>query len=159
MWPNSIRTEMVRICKLNNDGVYDEIDNPLDIFSDYLNETNVGVDEWLKQHIDYVYSNIKQTLMLLEENGIKTKVLNWEYDYVDMMLVDDFFKDRYVHLEHENKKYNCISELFANVPNTMISKDLNFFGSNPPNDNHPSMFCQKIISDSIIKSIESDKLI
>ena len=159
MWPNSIRTEMVRICKLNNAGVYDEIDNPLDIFSDYLNETNVGVDEWLKQHIDYVYSNIKQTLMLLEENGIKTKVLNWEYDYVDMMLVDDFFKDRYVYLEHGNKKYNCISELFANVPNTMISKDYEFFGSNPPNDHHPSLLSQKIISDSIIKSINSNKLI
>jgi hypothetical protein len=97
--------------------------------------------------------------MLLEENGIKTKVLNWEYDYVDMMLVDDFFKDRYIYLEHGNKKYNCISELFANVPNTMISKDYEFFGSNPPNDHHPSMFCQKIMSDSIIKSIKSDKLI
>jgi hypothetical protein len=159
MWPNPQRTKMVRIAKLESSGLYREIDNPIDIFSNYLNENNVGMDLWLKQHIDYVYNNIKQTLMLLEENGIKTKVLNWEYDYIDMMLNDDFFKDRYVHLEHENKKYNCISELFANVPNTMISKDLNFFGSNPPNDNHPSMFCQKIISDSIIKSIESDKLI
>jgi len=41
----------------------------------------------------------------------------------------------------------------------MISKDYEFFGSNPPNDHHPSMFCQKIMSDSIIKSIKSDKLI
>jgi len=156
MWPNPERTEMVRICKLNDAGVYDEINNPLDIFSDYLNETNVGVNDWLKQHIDYVYNNIKQTLMLLEENGVKTKVLNWEYDYIDMMLNDDFFKDRYVYLEHGGEKYNCISELFRKVPNTIISKDYAFFGSNPPNDYHPSMFCQKIISDSIIKSIESN---
>ncbi len=159
MWPNDLRTKMVRICKLEDSGLYTEMDNSIDIFSGYLNETNVGVNEWLKQHIDYVYNNIKQTLMLLEENGIKTKVLNWPNDYVDMMLNDEFFKDRYIYLEHDGKKYKSIDELFLNVPNTMISKDFEFFGSNPPNDHHPSMFCQKIISDSIIKSINSDKLI
>lgn len=153
MWPNSQRTEMVRICKLEDSGLYTEIDNPIDIFSDYLNETNVGMDEWLKQHIDYVYNNIKQTLITLEKNGVKTKVLNWPNDYVDMMLNDEFFKDRYIYLEHDGKKYKSIDELFLNVRNTMISKDYEFFGSNPPNDHHPSMFCQKIISDSIIKSI------
>ena len=72
------------------------------------------------------------------------------------MLEDDFFKDKYVFLEHRGEKYNCISELFRKVPNTMISKDYAFFGSNPPNDHHPSMFCQKIIANSIIKSIESN---
>ena len=159
IWPNPQRTEMVRICKLEDSGLYTEIDNPIDIFSDYLNETNVGMDEWLKQHIDYVYNNIKQTLITLEKNGVKTKVLNWPNDYVDMMLNDEFFKDRYIYLEHDDKKYKSIDELFLNVPNAMISKDFEFFGSNPPNDYHPSMFCQKILSDSIIKSINSDKLI
>ena len=159
MWPNHQRTDMVRICKLEDSGVYTEMDNSIDIFSGYLNETNVGVNEWLKQHIEYVYNNFKKTLMLLEENGVKTKVLNWPNDYVDMMLNDEFFKDRYIYLEHDGKKYKSIDELFLNVPNTMISKDFEFFGSNPPNDHHPSMFCQKIISDSIIKSINSDKLI
>ena len=76
-----------------------------------------------------------------------------------MMLNDEFFKDRYIYLEHDDKKYKSIDELFLNVPNTMISKDYEFFGSNPPNDNHPSLLSQKIISDSIIKSINSDKLI
>ena len=159
MWPNPQRTEMVRICKLEDSGIYTEIDNPIDIFSDYLNETNVGVNEWLKQHIEYVYNNIKETLITLEKNGVKTKVLNWPNDYVDMMLNDEFFKDRYVYLEHDGKKYKSIDELFLNVPNTMISKDYEFFGSNPPNDNHPSLLSQKIISDSIIKSINSNKLI
>ena len=159
MWPNPQRTEMVRIAKLNSHGTYDEIENPIDVFSDYLNKNNIGMDLWLKQHIDYVYNEIKKTLMLLEENGIKTKVLNWEYDYIDMMLNDEFFKDRYIYLEHDGKKYKSIDELFLNVPNTMISKDYEFFGSNPPNDNHPSLLSQKIISDSIIKSINSDKLI
>lgn len=159
MWPNSQRTEMVRICKLEDSGLYTEIDNPIDIFSDYLNETNVGMDEWLKQHIDYVYNNIKQTLITLEKNGVKTKVLNWPNDYVDMMLNDEFFKDRYIYLEHDGKKYKSIDELFLNVRNTMISKDYEFFGSNSPNDHHPSLLSQKIISDSIIKSINSDKLI
>ena len=159
MWPNPQRTEMVRICKLEDSGIYTEIDNPIDIFSDYLNETNVGVNEWLKQHIEYVYNNIKETLITLEKNGVKTKVLNWPNDYVDMMLNDEFFKDRYVYLEHDGKKYKSIDELFLNVPNTMISEDYEFFGSNPPNDNHPSLLSQKIISDSIIKSINSDKLI
>ena len=159
MWPNNQRTDMVRICKLEDSGLYTEMDNSIDIFSGYLNETNVGVNEWLKQHIEYVYNNFKKTLMLLEENGVKTKVLNWQNDYVDMMLNDEFFKDRYIYLEHDGKKYKSIDELFLNVPNAMISKDYEFFGSNPPNDHHPSMFCQKIISDSIIKSINSDKLI
>lgn len=159
MWPNPLRTEMVRICKIEDSGIYTEIDNPIDIFSDYLNETNVGMDEWLKQHIDYVYNNIKQTLITLEKNGVKTKVLNWPNDYVNMMLNDEFFKDRYIYLEHDGKKYKSIDELFYNVPNAMISKDYEFFGSNPPNDNHPSLLSQKIISDSIIKSINSDKLI
>ena len=68
-------------------------------------------------------------------------------------------RDRHIYLEHDDKKYKSIDELFLNVPNTMISKDYEFFGSNPPNDNHPSLLSQKIISDSIIKSINSDKLI
>jgi hypothetical protein len=159
MWPNDLRTKMVRIAKLNSHGTYDEIENYIDIFSDYLNETNNGVEEWLEQHIQFLYNNIKETLMTLEKNGVKTKVLNWPNDYVDMMLNDEFFKDRYIYLEHDGKKYKSIDELFLNVPNTVISKDFEFFGSNPPNDHHPSMFCQKIISDSIIKSINSDKLI
>lgn len=156
MWPNPGRDKIIRIAKLESSGQYKEIENPMDVFSDYLNETNTGMEDWLKMHMDNVYNNIKQTLMLLEENGVKTKVLNWEYDYIDMMLNDDFFKDRYIFLEHGGEKYNCISELFRKVPNTMISKDYAFFGSNPPNDHHPSMFCQKIIANSIIKSIESN---
>jgi len=156
MWPNPGRNKIVRIAKLESSGQYKEIENPIDVFSDYLNETNTGMEDWLKMHMDNVYNNIKQTLMLLEENGVKTKVLNWEYDFNDMMLNDEFFKDKYIFLEHEGEKYNCISELFRKVPNTMISKDYSFFGMNTPNDHHPSMFCQKIIANSIIKSIESD---
>jgi hypothetical protein len=42
MWPNDLRTKMVRICKLEDSGLYTEMDNSIDIFSGYLNETKIN---------------------------------------------------------------------------------------------------------------------
>jgi hypothetical protein len=159
LWPNSGNGYFARIAKLNSNNIYEDItDDPIGLFSKWLDQTNSTLEDWLKNHIEFVFNNIKTLMIELEEKGIKTKVWNWQNDYVDMMKKDDFFKSRFITLNYKNSKYDCFDDLIQKVPNAMISKDYASFNNKPPLDHHPSMMCQKIIADSIIQSIENNYL-
>jgi len=124
-------------------------------FKSQGNSSKIGVfHQWImKRDLDA----IKEFLMSLEENGIKTCVWSWPHEMVDLLNNDPWFKDRFIKFNYKDKTFNCLSDLIHqnNEDGLEIGTDYDFFEI-PPNDQHPSMKCQKVIADNIIKFIEEN---
>ena len=157
LYANYSQTGLLRLVSVSEDNIYHETVESYDIFYEWCSENNLTVEEWLILHKDYWFNNIKNILQDLETRGIKTKLLCWTNDYMDLILEDTFMLEKLVKLEHENKIYNSIYDLLDKNKNLEISNDNEYFNGNPPvGDYHPSKLCHEIIANNIIKSIEND---
>lgn len=123
------------------------------VFTKWLDSKNMTIEEWNLLHIKQSLEYVKETLMYFEENGINTNILTWVDDYVVHILNDSWFKKRFIRLYHDDVVFNSISSLML-LPEMKISTDKNNL-NNPPHDDHPSLTCHKVISESIIKKIEN----
>lgn len=101
--------------------------------------------------------NIETLLRKYEALGIKTYLLNWRNNIVDLINKNNWAKKRLVTFLHGGVKYDCIEDLMNSSPNLTIRTDVENLGKQY-NDNHPSKTCHRIIADSIIKKIEDDNL-
>ena len=123
-------------------------------FYNWLNENNISFEDWSREHISNIFNKVKNTMMFYEDKNIKTKILSWTPEYLDLILNDEWVKSRFIKLNYNNKEYETILSL--NNENSMsISGDYEYF-ENPPVDHHPSMKAHQVIANSIISSIELD---
>ena len=125
------------------------------IFFKWLSENNIDYDQWCESFKLQIITKIKSFLTFIEENGIKTKLLLWQDDLINLVEEDTFLSEKFLILHHEDKKYNCIDHLIK-TNRGMTIKDDNENLINPVHDTHPSKKCHKIIANSIIKNIEKD---
>jgi hypothetical protein len=159
LYANYSQTGLLRLVSVSENNLYHEITESYDIFYEWCKDNNLTVEKWLEEHKLHWFNNIKNTLQDLETKGIKTKLLSWTNDYMDLILEDDFMKNILVKLDYEDKTYNSIYDLLDNNKFLEISNDIESFNGNPPvGDYHPSKLCHQIIADSIINKIESEKI-
>jgi predicted small secreted protein len=157
LYANYSQTGLSRLVSVNENNMYDEITESYDIFYEWCVDNNLTVEEWLQEHKRHWFNNIKNTLLNLESKGIKTKLLCWTNDYMDLVFNDDFMKERLVKLNYNDQTYNSISDIMLKNKSLEISNDNDYFNGNPPvGDYHPSKLCHQIIADNIIKSIENN---
>lgn len=97
-------------------------------------------------------SAIKTFLKYLESNGIKTHVICWPREFIGKLQVDDWYKERLITFNYNNKHHQCLEDLLS-CEKLTIEQDINFF-ANPPKDQHPSLAAQKIIADNVISAIK-----
>ena len=64
--------------------------------------------------------------------------------------------ERFIPLTYKDKTYNTIREMHNENPHLKIKGDVDFFGTNIPDDHHPSKECHEVIAENIIKRIESE---
>jgi hypothetical protein len=120
-----------------------------------VEERKISIDEWMGEHTNNYFNKIKELMVLLESKGIKTKILSWEPDYLNLIQSDIWVFNRFVHLEYRGKYFNSIRELMDEHRHLTINSDYDNF-ENPPKDHHPSKECHEVISNSLIKSIQKD---
>ena len=91
----------------------------------------------------------------LEDKNIKTKILCWENDYLDLIKSDIFMYNRFISFDYRGEEFDSIRILMERHPHLSINSDYDNF-IDPPKDHHPSKECHRIIAKSVIASINND---
>jgi hypothetical protein len=137
----------------NNGSVWNSEEEKL--LLEWFVENGLNYNEWFNLFIKQIFEKIKNFLIFYESVGIKTKILCWHDELLPLIKNDEFTSKRFVPLNYQDKKYECINYLVNTQKGMLISNDFDNL-TNPPMDNHPSRKCHQIIANNIIKSIEID---
>jgi hypothetical protein len=124
------------------------------MFLNWLTDSGITYDQWYESFKIQVINKIKDFLLSIESKGIKTKILLWQDDLINLVESDSFLSERFVILYHEDKTYKCIDHLIKLNKGMTIGTDYENL-VDPVHDKHPSKLCHNIISNSIIKNIEN----
>jgi len=140
-------------------GVYNSSDSAtFDIFYKWLKKSNISFDDWYNSFIISNITYIKNKLLFYESKfKIKTKLLCWTNEYFPHITNDTFLSNRLIKLNYNNLNFKSIIDLMEFESEFEISKNKKYFGNTPPNDNHSSLECHKIIANSIIENIKNTK--
>lgn len=130
-----------------------DYDKNLNTFTKWLESNNMDIDSWNILHVKQSLEYVKQTLMYFEEQGIDTNIMTWTDDYIDHILNDNWLRKRFIRLHHDGIVFNSINSLML-LPEMKISTDVDNL-ANPPIDDHPSLKCHQVISESIIRKLEN----
>ena len=136
-----------------NGGVWNSYEEKL--LLEWFVENGLNYNEWFNLFIGQIFEKIKNFLIFYESVGIKTKILCWHDELLPLIKNDEFVSKRFVPLNYQDKKYECINYLVNTQKGMLISNDFDNL-TNPPIDNHPSRKCHQIIANNIINSIETD---
>lgn len=127
--------------------------NEQDILT-YMQINNYTFDDCWNQFLDQQFKRLKNELMFYESKGIKIKVMLWFDDLLNHIQNDDFFNNKLVTLNYDNRIFNTVLELGNSYDEMYIITDPHF-KDEKFNDYHPSKLLHKIIADGVIKSIET----
>jgi hypothetical protein len=120
-----------------------------------IEERNITIEEWRQEHVKNYFDKLKDLMVFLEEKGVKTKILCWEDDYLNLISNDIFMYNRFIPLEYRGESFPCIRELMNKHSHLTINSDYDNL-VNPPKDHHPSKECHEIIANAVINSIQKD---
>lgn len=120
------------------------------IFYEFLKEKELATfhDEIMMRDV----IQVKNFLQTLEKNNVKTFVLSWPYEHLNLIKQDKWLSDRFIKLNYNDKSYDCIEYLMQSEK-LAIEHDYDFFDQ-PPIDGHPNLKCQEIIAKNVIDFIE-----
>jgi hypothetical protein len=97
-----------------------------------------------------------------ENNGIKTLLLTWPPEYIEMIEKDEWLKERFLKISYNGRMYSNMQDLMERDGHNQNSKgeltikwDSENF-SETPKDHHPSLKCHQVMAENIIKRIEKD---
>ena len=120
-----------------------------------IEEKKSTIDEWFNDHKKNYVKKIKSLMEFLEDKNIKTKILCWENDYLDLIKSDIFMYNRFISFDYRGEEFDSIRILMERHPHLSINSDYDNF-IDPPKDHHPSKECHRIIAKSVIASINND---
>jgi len=133
-----------------------------DLFLKYLDSKQTTLEIWLEDYKNKGLQNVKRFLMDCENNGIKTLLLTWPPEYIEMIEKDDWLKERFLKISYNGRMYSSMQDLMERDGHNQNSKgeltikwDSENF-SETPKDHHPSLKCHQIVAENIIKRIEKD---
>lgn len=128
---------------------YLDIENGIDLFIDYLISKNIKVEDFAKIHIKKWVGEIERVLKKYHEKGKRVFLLCWTDEYLEEINKNNFLKSIFVPLYYDNKKFDCINELYKYNEEMRIDKHIKnrYMGF----DEHPSSICHQTISNSILK--------
>lgn len=119
-----------------------------------VSPNNTKLGEFHLSLIKRDVAQVKELLMTLESNGIKTYVIAWPWEHVEYIKADSWLSERFITFDYAGKNYRCLEDLIKEGgPGLDIETDFDFFDI-PPKDGHPSLKCNRIIAENVIKFIE-----
>lgn len=122
-------------------------------FNDYFIESHIDFDSIKKEHLFQQYTRLRNKMLYYEERGVKTKIVSWQDDLLDLIFSDEFTNDRFIKMEYNNITVNTIEDLMR-LDNNKFTIECDKFFTEKILDNHPSKYCHEIIAKSIIKNIQ-----
>jgi hypothetical protein len=122
---------------------------------EYMKFNNYTFEDCYEQFLNQQYNRLKAELMFYESKGIKSKIVLWFDDLLSRIESDDFFKEKLITLNYDNKYFNTVWGMSNSYDEMRIISDP-YFDKIKFNDAHPSKLLHRIIADSIITSIQND---
>jgi hypothetical protein len=148
------QTSFLDRCSLYENGKRIQVsDFENNTFNPRFDEGNLGMF-WEKLKLFY-YNEIQSLFEFLEEKNIKCYMIAMDDDYQDLIEKDQSMMRRFIEIEYNGKIFNNFLSLSEYNKKLIICNDTDFF-DDPPKDLHPGLEWHRIISDSIIKKLESD---
>jgi len=129
------------------------VKNEKEKFLLWLEKNNHSIDDGFKLMNKQILQRFKTLIQYLESKNIKTKILSWTNDYIELIKNDEYFNDKFISLNYNNKKFDCIDDLFEYDKTLRITHDPE--KKIEVEDDHPSKRCHEIIAKSIISNIEN----
>ncbi len=130
----------------------DWFENRCDVTGTY-NSPKLGVlhSTIMKRDVE----SVKNFLSGLEQQGIKTSVWAWPFELIPYIENDPWLKERFITFDYKGKNWKCLEQLLTDNVNDGLTLETDYeFFEVPPKDQHPSMKCQHLIADNVIKFIE-----
>ena len=121
----------------------------------YMNLNNYTFEDLYNEFLDQQFERLKNELIFYENTGIKIKIILTEDNLLERIQNDEFFNNKLVTLNYDNKIFNTALELRDGYPEMYIISDP-YFKHRKFNDYHPSKLFHQVIANGIIKSIEKD---
>ena len=145
--------------ELNNPYLYDTKE-----YGEFVNQLfkyNINsFEEFNELQKKYTLNKIRESFKLYESKGIKCRIFSWTNDYLDLIKTDTYLLGKLIPMIYDDKKYDCILDMVEDGnEKLLINNDFEYFGSNPPNDSHPSKHLHKIIANNIISFIEKENYV
>jgi hypothetical protein len=125
-----------------------------DILEKYLEKIGRKFGDLNEYLQDRSLKNVKRFLMECEENEIKTYILSWPHEFIQLIEKDPWLNERWITFNYGEKNYECIEHMNLDNPEFEIYKDYDNFKT-PPQDSHPSLKCNQIIAENIINFIKN----
>jgi|694.fasta_scaffold00229_33 hypothetical protein len=133
---------------LLNDGSVESIN-----FFKYIRDKNYTFDELSARYIQHSLMKVKKFLMHFESKGIKTIIYSWPVDFVQYIKQDEWLNKRFMEINYNNQKYDCMETMMKENRNLVINGDTVFF-EDPPKDHHPSLECHQVMAKNIIEKLD-----
>jgi hypothetical protein len=127
-----------------------------DKFHEYLLKNDIPAEVAYQDLVSTTFKKIKECLQFYEGYGIKTLVLHWENEYLEPTFNDPWMKKRLITMEYKGQPYNSIRHLMTKNREMEIGEDYRYFIT-PPADGHPSLDCQRVLADAVIKKINETR--
>lgn len=140
--------------KSNNFLIFDQ-SSKMSFYEWLVEERKISIDQWREEHIKDYFEKIKSLMYMLESKGVKTKILCWENDYLNLIKNDIFMYNRFMDLEYRGERFECIRDVMTKHPHLTINSDYDNF-ENPPKDHHPSKECHDVIAKSVVHHLSKD---
>ena len=126
-----------------------------DFYEWLIESEKITLSEWQERHTKFYFDELRSLMQHLENLNVKTKILCWENDYIDLIRSDLFVYNRFIELNFRGENFKSIRDLMNRHTHLAICSDHDNFKT-PPQDHHPSKECHEIIAQSIINSIKKD---
>lgn len=141
----------IQWCSVNNKNR----DRPYkDLFEKYLEDNNIDYSKLNEELILNGLNNVKKFLQKCEEHGVKTYILSWPHEFISRIQKDEWLSQRWITFDYAGNHYDCIEHMNLDNPELEIYKDYENFKI-PPQDSHPSLKCNEIIAENVIRFIEN----
>ena len=134
--------------------IFDQ-ESKMNFYEWIIEERKISIDQWREEHIKDYFEKIRSLMNMLESKGIKTRILCWENDYLELIKNDLFMYNRYIDFEYRGSTFSSIRDLMSGHPHLTINSDYDHF-QDPPKDHHPSKECHDVIAKNVIRFIEKD---
>lgn len=141
--------------KLNTNDFYpyEEVDS-FEPFYNWLYENNYHVEDFESLHKKRMSTLLEETFKKYEKLGVKIGIVSWTDEYLDIFMNNEYFKNRFITLEHDGKRYRTIEKLQEDYKHFFIKNDPTKLHEDTY-DEHPSKECHEVIAQNVIRYIEN----
>ena len=137
------------------DGKLYPLQNMAPTFDDYVEmciKPNMSFDSFIERAAKHLLDKFKELFIKIEtENpNIKIRLFSWENDIDDVMRKDDYFKDKLVTFNYNNKEFKTLRDIIYSYSKLTIAET---FFPKCIDDQHMNLDGHKLIAESIFKTL------